>query len=146
MIAARAAALEALSPADREAAALAQKQARERRSARKVEMLERARRIFALHDEGHIASEIGHLVGRSASSVRQFAAACGILISRSESIARLAGNVTIEYRDALRRMADDYGETPARTFEDLLIFCLADDALIARRILRIERKSALGTA
>ena len=141
MFDARVAALEALAPEHREAAAAAQKQARERRSARKAEMLERARRIFALHDEGHTAIEIARAVGRAhGNSVRQFAAKCGILISRSELIARLAGNVTIEYRDALRRMADDYGETPGRTFEDLLTFMLADDATIARRTLRVSER------
>ena len=59
------------------------------------------------------------------------------------------GNVTIDARDALRRMAEDYGTTPAQTLEDLLTFCLEDDAAIARRtLLRIERKttSAPGTA
>ena len=64
MIAARAAALEALAPEHREAAAAAQRQAKERSKARKAERLEYARRIFALHDEGHTSTEIGRLVGR----------------------------------------------------------------------------------
>ena len=141
MIEARREAFEALSPADREAAAAAQKQARENAKARKAERLEYARRLFALHDAGNSATEIARLLGRHVSSIRQFAAARGVFISRSESIARLAGDVTIDARDALRRMAADYGATPAQTFEDLLAFCLSDDATIARRTLRVTRKT-----
>ena len=61
-------------------------------------------------------------------------------ICRSETAARFAVDVTIDRRDALRRMAEDYGATPRQALDDLLTFTLDDDAAIARRTLADDEK------
>lgn len=52
---------------------------------------------------------------------------------------RYAVTVTVARREVLKRLAADYGASPAETLEDLLTFALSDHAAIARRTLRLNR-------
>jgi hypothetical protein len=54
---------------------------------------------------------------------------------------RYAITGTIDRREALRRLAADYKASPSETLEDLLTFALDEDAAIARRTLRVVRRS-----
>ena len=51
-------------------------------------------------------------------------------------------SVGVDQKDALARMAADYGTTPAEALGDLVAFALNDDAAIARRILHVRKKQA----
>jgi hypothetical protein len=55
--------------------------------------------------------------------------------------------LTAKAEAALRRMAADYdGVSAAEALEDLINFALADDAVVARRTLRVVRKKASAPA
>lgn len=114
---------------------------RERIRARRAASLARARRVFALHDAGHTVFEIAAAVGKPPRWVEYFAASRGVLISRSTAIVRRAVVLPRSREDALRRMADDYGTKPETALDDLLTFALDDDAAVARRILRVRRRT-----
>ena len=122
------------------APALAEQDERGGRSrARRRLMLGLARQIFTLHDNGATSEEIGRAVDRPARTVRAFAASRGVLVSRSATTVRYAVTVTVAHREALRRLAVDYGASPAEALEDLLTFALSDHAAIARRTLRVTQ-------
>ena len=53
-----------------------------------------------------------------------------------------AVKLTMAREQALRKMAAEYGKTPAETLSDLLKFALDDDAAIARRVLHVKRRAA----
>jgi hypothetical protein len=63
-----------------------------------------------------------------------------VLVSRSETNVMVAPTISIRWRDALDRFAADYGATPAKGFDDMLVFVLSDDAAIARRVMHVGRK------
>jgi hypothetical protein len=92
---------------------------------------------MSLHDNGSTCYEIAAVTGRSPSAVRRFAAVRGVLVTRSCAIARFAIPISLEARDALRRLASDHGATCAA---DLLVFALEKDAAGARRTLRTARR------
>ena len=50
--------------------------------------------------------------------------------------------LTIAREQGLRKMAAEYGKTPAETLGELLKFALDDDAAIARRVLHVKRRAA----
>jgi hypothetical protein len=139
ILAAKKAAFDALSDAEKAEAAAGQLALRERAKERRQAALELAQRIFGLHDTGHHAEEIAAQVGRHAISVVQFAASRGVFISRSARVAHRAVVFTREREEALRRMAADYGTAPVKALDDLLTFSLDDDAAVARRILHVRR-------
>ena len=138
--AAKAKVFESLSPEERAEASQALLEASKRSKARNAAVLERAKRIFDLYLDGRTASEIAAAVNRSADSVRKFARARGLSISRSEAAVGYRVPVSMERRDALARMAGDRGTTPAQALEDLITFGLDEDAAIARRILHVTRR------
>jgi hypothetical protein len=110
---------------------------RERRKARRAAMLALARQIFDMHDDGCSAEEIARATGRCSSSIRQFAAARGVVVSRSAVTVRYAIVVSTRDRDSLRKIAADRGATPTKTLGDLVALALGEDAAIARRTLRV---------
>ena len=130
---AKRAALDALSPEDREEARLAQIAARARAAQRKEKSRALAARIFELLYDGRSVFEIAAVVGRAPTSVRQFAKSRGIAISNGAQKVLYGVSVAVDQRDALARMAADCGMTPAEALEDLVAFALNDDAAIARR-------------
>jgi hypothetical protein len=115
------------------------KERRDRRRVRRRAMLDLSRQIFDLHDRGATNDEIAKVVDRSPRAVRALAASRGVLISRTCTIARYAITVTLPRRETLRKLAFEYGASPAETLEDLVTFALSDHALIARRTLRVGR-------
>jgi hypothetical protein len=133
--------LDALSLSVPLAAVETSEQRRARRRIRKRDMRELARRIFKLCDNGATAEEIGATVGYSPHGVRTLAAKHGVLVSRSCMTVRYAVTVTIDRREALRRLAVDYKASPAEALEDLLTFALDEDAAIARRTLRVTKQA-----
>jgi hypothetical protein len=102
-------------------------------------MLDLSRQVFDLHDRGATNDEIAKAVDRTPRAVRALAASRGVLISRSCTTARFAITVTLPRRETLRKLAFEYGASPAETLEDLVMFALSDHALIARRTLRVGR-------
>ena len=115
------------------------KERRERSRARRRAMLDLSRQIFDLHDKGATCDEIAKVVERNPRTVRAHAAMRGILISRACSTARYAITITIARRETLKKLAFEYGASPAETLEDLVTFARSDHALIARRTLRVGR-------
>lgn len=93
-----------------------------------------------MNDNGSSCDEIGYATGRSGSAVRRFAAKHGTLVSRSCAIVGFRVPISLDARDALRRLAADHGATCAETLTDLLGFALEKDAAIARRTLRTARR------
>jgi hypothetical protein len=146
IVAAKRAAYDALSDAEKAEAAEGQRLCRERVRARRAASLALAQRIFGLHDAGHNAGEIAAIVGRSSIRVVQFAAARGVHISRSTLLIHRAVQLTKSREDALRDMAEDYGKAADEALDDLLTFLLNDDATVARRFLRVGRKLANANA
>ena len=139
---AKRAALDALSPEDREEARLAQIAARARAAQRKEKSRALAALVFKLLHDGRSVFEIAAVVGRAPTSVRQFAKSRGIAISNGAQKVLYGVSVGVDQKDALARMAADYGTTPAEALGDLVTFALNDDAAIARRILHVRRKQA----
>jgi hypothetical protein len=134
-------AFDSLSDAEKAEALDVQKERRQRVRAKRAASLSLATQIFKLHDAGHTADEIAAIVGRRTISVRQFAAARGVFISRSTLLIRHGVTLSREGEDALRRMAADYGKTAAEALDDWLTFSLDDDAAVARRVLRVARRA-----
>jgi len=141
LAAAKRAALEALSAEERTEAAEDLKGRRERIKARRAASLALAQQIFALNDAGHTVFEIAAKVDRRPKTIIVLAAKRGVSISRSTEKVRRAVVLPREREDALRRMADDYRTTPEKALDDLLTFALDDDAAVARRILRVRRRT-----
>jgi hypothetical protein len=138
---AKAKAFAALSPEDLAEAKAAMTAARKRAEQRKKNTMALAKQIFAMHNDGRTVHEIAAAVERSEDAVIKFGRARGIAIPYSEKVVRRAVRITVEREIALRRMADDCGKTPAEALEDLIAFALDTDAAIARRTLRIVRKT-----
>ena len=136
VMAAKAAALEALTPAEF-AEAEAEKAARRARvEARRLASIERAKTIFAMFADGHSDVEIGRAICRTSRSVRRFAELRGYTITRSkESVSRLVP-LARAGEDALRRLGDAHGLAPAAALEQLVALLLSDEASMARRMLR----------
>lgn len=109
---------------------------RDRKRARRRVVRDLARQIFALHDNGATSEEIARAVDRPARAVRSLAASRGVPVSRSCTTVRYAVTVTVARREVLKRLAADYGASPAET---LLTFALSDHAAIGRRTLRLNR-------
>jgi hypothetical protein len=141
VVAAKSAAYDALSDAEKAEAVEDQRLCRERVRMRRAVSLALAKRIFGLHDAGHNAGEIAAIVGRRPISIVQFAAARGVSISRSTLVIHRAVQITKQREDALRRMANDYGTATNKALDDLLTFLLDDDAAVARRVLRVGRRT-----
>ena len=141
LAAAKRAALEALSAEERTEAAEDLKGRRERIKARRAASLALAQQIFALNDAGHTVFEIAAAVDRRPKTIIVLAAKRGVSISRSTEKVRRAVVLPRAREDALRRMADDYGTVPEKALDDLLTFALDDDAAVARRVLRVRRKT-----
>jgi hypothetical protein len=140
IVAAKQAAAEALSNDEKAEQAEAQRETRARREGKRAATLARLRRIFALYDGGHTLREIAKDVGRSPTTLLKFAAKRGVNISRSESTVHRAVLIAREKEDALRRLAADYGSTPAEALDELLKLSLADDAVVARRVCHVKRR------
>lgn len=134
-------AFDALSDAEKAEALDVQKERRQRVRAKRAASLSLATQIFKLHDAGHTADEIAAIIGRRPISVVQFAASRGVFVSRSTLVARRAVLLTKEREAALRRLAADYGKGAHEALDDLLTFWLDDDAAVARRVLRVSRRT-----
>jgi hypothetical protein len=142
IVAAKRAAFDALSAEEKAAAAEVQRESRVRTRTRRSASLALAQRIFALYDSGYTAPEIAAITGRRPASIKQFAAARGVSISVSSSVGRRFVLFPREREGALRRLAEDYGTTPAKALDDLLTFTLdADDATVARRVLHVRKRT-----
>ena len=136
MVAAKAAALEALTPAEL-AEAEADRSARKARvEARRLASIERARIIFAMFADGHSDVEIGRAICRTSRSVRRFAELRGYTITRSKTSVRRLVALSHEHEMHLRALAERNGMAPAAALEQLVALILADEASIARRMLR----------
>jgi hypothetical protein len=122
-----------------DAAEPTRKERRDRSRARRRAMLDLSCQIFDLHDRGATNDEIAKVVDRTPRAVRALAASRGVLISRACTTARYVVTITVARRETLKRLASDYGGSPAETLEDLVTFALSDHALIARRTLRVGR-------
>lgn len=133
---AKAAALASLTP-DELAEAAAEKVARRARvEARRLAAIDRARTICRMFFDGHSDVEIGKAIGRTPRSVRRDAEMRGFTISRGKlSVSRLIP-IARDDEDALRRLAEAHGLTPAKALEELVALVLGDEAEIARRMLR----------
>jgi hypothetical protein len=87
-------AFDRLSPAEKEQALKDQAEWRKRAKERTEAKLALAKRIFAMHDDGKTAAEIGAALGKSAIAIVKFAAARGVLISQSPVVVHLAVKLT----------------------------------------------------
>src|SRR6185437_2869490 len=117
------------------AEALATRAARkERVEARRLASIERAKTICSMFFDGRSDVEIAAAIGRKSRVVRRFADLCGFTITRSkESVSRLVP-IARAGEDALRRLAEAQGMTPAAAIEQLVALVLGDEAEIARRM------------
>ena len=136
IIAAKQAALEALTPAEL-AEAEAEKAARRVRiEARRLASIKRAKTIFAMFADGHSDVEIGRAINCASRAVRRFAELRGYVITRSKTSVSHLIPIPRAGEDALRRLGDAHGMAPAKALEQLVALLLADDAAMARRMLR----------
>ena len=99
-----------------------------------------AERLFTMHDDGTTLTDLAAAFNRSGGRIRAFAAARGVLISRSLKYVQRALLLPLEREMALRRLALDYGATPRETLVHLAVSLLAEDAAIARQVLHVRRK------
>ena len=86
--------------------------------------------------DGRSDVEIGRAINCASRAVRRFAELRGYTITRSkESVSRLIP-IARAGEDALRRLGDAHGLAPAAVLEQLVALLLADEAAMARRMLR----------
>ena len=136
IMAAKAAALAALTPAEL-AEAEAEKAARRARvEARRLASIERAKTIFAMFADGHSDVEIGRVLNCASRAVRRFAELRGYTITRSKISVRRLVALSCEHETHLRALADAQGLAPAAALEQLVGLILSDEAAMARRMLR----------
>jgi hypothetical protein len=140
--AAKEAALAEMPPEELTEYEAAQKAARVRAQHRRTIAAELTQRVVALLFDGMTGHEVAKAVGRPARSLVQFAASRGVFVSLSVLTVQRAVKLTMEREQALRKMAAEYGKTPAETLGELLAFALDDDAAIARRVLHVKRRAA----
>jgi hypothetical protein len=138
MMAAKAAALEALTP-DELAEVEADRETRRLRvEARRIAKIERAKTIFSMFFDGRTDVEIGQSVGLKSRGVRRFAQLRGFAISRSKLSVRRLVALSREHETHLRSLAERNGMTAAAALDLIISVALRDDGMLGRCILRNE--------
>jgi hypothetical protein len=145
--AAKAAAWASLGPAEAEAARLAQEAWLERKRASLKERARakraRVRRIVDLAMNGRSGAEVASAIGISVSRLKKIASDHAVPISwRPTAFRRRAVVIDRSQEGVLRRLGEDAGVEPADVLAEVVALALEQDACLARRLLRIERKEA----
>ena len=138
---AKAAAKATLMPDELEKMTAYQRAARERSDQRRAASAAKAKTICQLMFAGAKARDIAAAVGMPVRGVEAKCERAGIPFANRATETRVLVWCGDDLVEALDRMALDAGVGRARMLEDLLGAILEDDALIARRVMRISRRT-----
>ena len=128
-----------LPPHEKAEVDLAQKAARARMTERRMRSAERTKTLCAMVMSGAKAYEIAAAIGLTIAGVEMACRRMGLPFTERASGRRLFSWLTDETIESLGEVSRDYGATVEQTMEDVWTFLCADDALILRRLLHVQR-------
>ena len=114
---------------------------RERRAARKKSAADLLRRLLALYFRGASLESAAKDLERSAKGLQNLGAARGLPLTWRVGYSRALVEIRSDRAAALGALADDAGATRDDMLRELLALCFDENAHVARRLLKVERRA-----